>query len=315
MVPHSREFPTFNYNFDREASALKSTKQLRTIPSKSSKTLLAATWNLTNLGCQDRSPDDFRLIAEVIGWFDLIAIQEISEDLDHLRYLMGLLPASYSFVISDIGGNRERAGFIYDSDKIQRLELSAEVAIPPGDHRYIRLKGVSGSFTGFDRNPYVTAFEAGELEFMAASVHLFYGSTSCRDEDRRALEAYGLARWASQRMKSKGSYSQNILLLGDFNLPSLDSSSNVYRALKAKGLMLPEHSTSIGSNLHGDKHYDQISFHMGRMESYYTGKSGVFDFDHEPFFEEAWKIGREYFDDAVKYHIADHRPVWIEFEV
>ncbi len=79
--------------------------------------------------------------------------------------------------------------------------------------------------------------------------------------------------------------------------------------------MIPEHQTSIGSNLKGDKHYDQITFHVGNMNNYYSGKSGVFDFDHEPFFIDAWEKSPEYFDTAVKYHIADHRPVWGEFDV
>ncbi|MCW8903185.1 hypothetical protein [Sedimenticola sp.] len=254
-------------------------------------------------------------MAEIIGWFDLVAIQEIADSLVHLRLLLSHLPTSYRVILSDIGGNDERAGFLYDSDKLTRLELAAEVAVPPSDRRYIRLKGVSGAFEGFDRNPYAVAFRAGALEFTAVCAHLFFGSHAYYDQDRRALEAYALARWADQRHKAAGAYSQNILVLGDLNLPIRGNSSNIYRALKAKRLILPQHSTSMGSNLAGDKDYDQVAFHAGGMLEAYRGHSGVFDFDHDPFFTDAWTIGPDYFNNAVKYHIADHRPLWAEFEI
>ena len=264
MVPHKKERPVFNYSLATERQALLSTKALRGVPKKVANKLLAATWNLTNFGLQDRTDDDFALMAEVISWFDLVAVQEIADDLGHLRSLMKHLPDKYAVILSDIGGNDERAGFLYDSKKVTRLELAAEVAIPPSDQRYIRMKGVSGAFNGFDRNPYVVAFRAGALEFTAVSVHLFFGSKSYFNVDRRALETYALARWADQRHKAPGAYSQNIIVMGDFNLPKRDVSNNVYRALKSKGLILPEHSTSMGSNLKGDMHYDQVTLPCGR---------------------------------------------------
>lgn len=315
MVSHEQENPIFVYDLETERQALLATKAHRQIPDKSNDKLLATTWNLTNFGLQKRTDNDLALMAEIISWFDLVAIQEIADSLEHIRALMEHLPASYRVILSDIGGNDERAGFLYDSLKVERLELAAEVAVPPSDHRYIRMKGVSGSFTGFDRNPYVVAFRAGELSFSAVSVHLYFGSHTYYDEDRRALEAYALARWADQRQKAPGAYAQNVLVLGDFNLPKIDVSSNVFKVLKKKGLVLPQHSTSMGSNLAGDKHYDQVAFHAGGMQKVYSGNSGVFDFDRGPFFIDAWNFSPKYFNITMKYHIADHRPLWAEFNI
>lgn len=315
MVSHEQENPVFVYQLEIERQALLATKAHRGIPAKSGNKLLAATWNLTNFGLQKRTDDDLALMAEVISWFDLVAIQEIADSLEHLRALMNHLPASYHVILSDIGGNDERAGFLYDSTKVERLELAAEVAVPPSDHRFIRMKGVSGVFNGFDRNPYVVAFRAGALSFSAVSVHLYFGSHTYYDEDRRALEAYALARWADQRQKAPGAYSRSVLVLGDFNLPMMDNSSNVFKALKAKGLVLPKHSTSMGSNLGGDKYYDQVAFHSGGMQNVFSGNSGVLDFDRAPFFNAAWTKSPDYFNATVKYHIADHRPLWAEFNI
>jgi endonuclease/exonuclease/phosphatase family metal-dependent hydrolase len=315
MIPHEKENPSFSYTLETERQALLATKAHRGIPQKAVDKLLTATWNLTNFGVQIRTDDDCAVMAEVISWFDFVAIQEIADSLSQLRILLNHLPESYRVILSDIGGNDERTGFLYDNTKVERLELAAEVAIPPSDQRFIRMRGVSGAFNGFDRNPYAVAFRAGDIEFTAVSAHLYFGSHTYYDEDRRALEAYALARWANQRHKSPGAYSRNILVMGDLNLPKRDESSNVFKALKAKGLVLPQHSTSMGSSLGGDKHYDQVAFHAGGMQDIYSGNSGVLDFDRTPFFANAWNVSPEYFNTTVKYHIADHRPLWAEFDI
>jgi hypothetical protein len=52
------------------------------------------------------------------------------------------------------------------------------------------------------------------------------------------------------------------------------------------------------------------------MRNAYSGNSGVLDFDREPFFADAWNPDdNSYFNATVKYHIADHRPLWAEFDI
>ena len=70
----------------------------------------------------------------------------------------------------------------------------------------------------------------------------------------------------------------------------------------------------MGSNLAGDMYYDQVAFHAGGMQDRYE-RSGVFDFDRDPFFNDAWVTGEDYFNTTIKYHIADHRPLWVEFTI
>jgi hypothetical protein len=226
---------------------------------------------------------------------------------------MSYLP-SYSTIVSDPGGNDERLGFIYDTQKVSLLEMIGEVAVPPSDHRFIRMKTVSGLFTGFDRNPYIASFRVGNLDFVMVSVHLYYGSSAWFNTDRRTLETYAVARWGDLRRSSDTSYSKNIIILGDFNLEKKNSNDPVYKALKSRGLVLPVHTSKIGSNLNGDMEYDQISFFPGDMKTRYTGKKGVFDFDGG-IFANAWKNRPDDFQKIIKFHIADHRPLWIEFKI
>ena len=130
MVPHGQENPVFNYTLAVERQVLQDTKALRGVPQKAPGKLLTATWNLTNFGLQTRTDDDFALMAEVISWFDFVAIQEIADDLGHLRALLNHLPASYSVIISDVGGNYERTGFLYDSSPaiVWNLDIWKETA-------------------------------------------------------------------------------------------------------------------------------------------------------------------------------------------
>jgi len=316
MVPHKKPNPPHVYDLENELIALRNyrdSKQDRSIPAKSAQNLIVATWNLTNMGLQERTDNDYQLMAEIISWFDLIAIQEIAIDLSGFQRLMSFLPG-YSTVVSDPGGNKERLGFIYNKNKVNLLEMIGEVAVPPADHRYIRMKTVSGIFTGFDRNPYIASFRVGELDFVMVSVHLYFGGNSWYNKDRRTLETYAVARWGDLRRKSDSSYSKNIIILGDFNLEKKDTNDSVYKALKSKGLLLPVHTSKVGSNLGGDREYDQVAFFPGEMKSKFTKRSGVFDFDGG-IFADAWANRNEEFRDIIKFHIADHRPLWAEFNI
>jgi len=103
--------------------------------------------------------------------------------------------------------------------------------------------------------------------------------------------------------------------MGALNRPIRAPSSNVYRAQNSKRLILPQHWSSMGGSLKGDKHDDQVTFHAGDLQDAYSGMSGVFDFDRAPFFGDAWAAGQGYFNAAAKHRIADHRPLWAQFDI
>ncbi|MDA0339243.1 MAG: hypothetical protein O2910_05310 [Proteobacteria bacterium] len=177
------EKPDFDHVFDPAVErvalrAYRDTKPGRKIPKKKPKKLLIGSWNITNLGAQDRRPKDYKLLAEIVSWFDIVAVQEARDDLSGLRGIMKQLLAKFQVLFSDVAGNNERLAFIYDSEKVVRLEMAGEVAVPPASHRHIKLKGIEQKFTGFDRNPYVAAFRAANFTFVLANVHLYFGSGS-----------------------------------------------------------------------------------------------------------------------------------------
>lgn len=321
MPPFPKPKFTYNYRVASQIDALQEYKQARPgrdIPDKASGRLLLATWNIANLGLQDRRVKDYQIIAELVSWFDLVAIQEVNDNLDGLRDLRQQLPTSYRVLFSDKAGNNERLAFIYDGSRVTLLDKVGEIAIPPKDKTYIKLPGISQKFRGFDRNPYLAAFRAEGFTFVLVNVHLYFGSAkgtaSKRAMNRRSLETFAVGRWADLRRRSDNAFSRNIIPLGDFNLPKVEPGDPIFKALTKRGLHLPQHSTETGSNLKGDQHYDQIAFFPGPTQRAFV-QSGVFDFDGA-IFSTLWKNqGKRAFSQYVRYYISDHRPLWAEFRV
>lgn len=121
MPPFPAPAFSFAYDVDEEIAALRrwrDTQPGRAVPAKIPGRLLLATWNLANLGLQRRQDPDYQLIAEVLSWFDLIALQEVNDDLSGIRAVHAHLPASWRLLFSDAAGNHERLTFAYDTARL-----------------------------------------------------------------------------------------------------------------------------------------------------------------------------------------------------
>jgi endonuclease/exonuclease/phosphatase family metal-dependent hydrolase len=312
--PFDAEFPV---DARREIRALRAHARERGIPKRSPDKLLLATWNIANLGLQKRDDADYAVLAEIISWFDLVAVQEVNDNLDGLRALREHLPKRYSALFSDASGNRERGAFIFDNRAVTVLDKVGRLAIPPSQLRYIKLPGSDEPFMGFDRGPYMAAFRTrGTFEFLLLNVHLFFGGEQEDDLRRRALETYALAWWAQRRQDSRYAYVKDIIPLGDFNLPKMDPSDEIFRALTAKGLRLPPlHADSQvgGTSLGGVNHYDQIALFPSRTRE--LRQVAVFDFDNVVF-RDVWEERTpKQFLSYVRFHLSDHRPLWAELAI
>jgi hypothetical protein len=79
----------------------------------------------------ERTQEDFYYIAEIISRFDVVAVQEICDDLRPLKNVMRLLGSDYEYILTDItegrGGNDERLGFIYDKAKVWFQGVAGEL--------------------------------------------------------------------------------------------------------------------------------------------------------------------------------------------
>jgi endonuclease/exonuclease/phosphatase family metal-dependent hydrolase len=254
-----------------------------------------------------------------MSWFDVIAVQECKENFGHLFDLQKKLgPSKYQVLCSDAAGNNERMAFLYDKTKITPLEEIGEIAFPPSLYDNIKLPGNAAKFDGFDRTPYLASFKLGKSSIVLVNVHLFFGSESKADMNRRALETFAMAKWCDTRRKSKFSFTRELAAMGDFNMPMAQAGDPVFDALTRLGLEVPDHSTQIASSIMSDAHYDQVAFFPGTTQNCFTGRKGVFDYDAVVFadlFGDGGKSAMAKFKAWCRYHISDHRPMWVELSI
>ena len=301
-------------------------------------TLLLATWNIREFDSKaygDRIPESYYYIAEIIDRFDLVAIQEVREDLKALKRLRSVLGGFWKYLVTDVTegrqGNNERMAFLYDSRTVRFGGLAGEIALPPIAHKN---KGYEPVLQ-FARTPYICGFTSGWARFMLSTVHILYGESK-PDDPRRIKEIKNIAQFLKKRSLEATAWAKNLIILGDFNIFSPGDST--MKALLDAGFTVPAALQSLPSNLKKDKHYDQIAFRVqpGRLES--TGKSGVFDFCKTVFRDEDEKVyipsmGSAYLKTKKgqtrskkgkttyyrskwrTYQMSDHLPMWVELKI
>lgn len=314
--------PAFDYAIDlpAELTRLRRHRAARGIPRRSSNHLLVATWNIANLGDQERSLEAYGLLADTINAFDVVALQETKRNLSGLRQLLSRLSARWRFVSTDAAGNSERLVILYDGRKLRLREQVGEIGVPPADFRHVKLPGVELAFSGLDRSPQIASFWWGEVPLTFINVHLFFGSERSADVQRRQLEAQALARWARLENESPHAFDPHVVLLGDFNLPYVEPADPILQVLTRNGLVLAPYATEIGTTLPSEtargsaqrvRHYDQVAFFPG-LRRYLSGATGVFDYDSVVFPDLWQQRGRKDFNTFLRYHLSDHRPLWTQ---
>lgn len=249
-------------------------------------TLVLGTWNIRNFDdnrfCNGhRTIEDFYYIAEIISRFDIIAVQEICDDLDALNQLMRILGYQYDYIVSDItegrGGNRERLGFIFDRNKVKFKGVAGELVLK--DSQLI----VDGEKKRqMSRTPFMCMFQSSWFKFRFSTVHIYFGASTGVKYKRRVNEIKKVAKFLAERAKQDD---QNHILAGDFNI--LKPGSDGYNALEKAGFVI--HKNNKGSNKDQTKSYDQISFMVRENELRLADskrRQGVFQFFDSIYREE-----------------------------
>jgi endonuclease/exonuclease/phosphatase family metal-dependent hydrolase len=345
MLAYRKPWFSFDYRVKAEVDALREYRDQkfgRQIPTKSTDRLLVATWTIPNLGVHSRRSEDYLILAEMINWFDVVALQEVNDNLDGLLSIQNHLPNSYLALYSKTGGKKERLAFLYDSKKLRLLGEGAELTIPETDQPYIKLPGIKHEFRAFDRNPYLAVFASSLCQFLLVNVHLYSGGDRIRSLGERILETYAILRWADLT-KKKDDRASHIIALGQFNLPKVSPADKISKTLrriytpayskhidssistdevssadeisKTLGrIYLPEHSTRISSSISTNPVYDHIMFLVrGTPNDLLSQGPNIFDFDGV-LFRKLWETGsHRHWKSYIGYYISDHRILWAEF--
>jgi endonuclease/exonuclease/phosphatase family metal-dependent hydrolase len=291
------------------------------VPAKTvDRTLLLASWNIREFGRSGENPrtrESLFYLAEILSHFDLVAVQEVRDNLDALDELMGLLGNWWKYLVSDVTlgrqGNQERHAYIYDTRKLSFGGLAGELTPEP-----IKTAGTLSSAFAFARSPYLAGFRAGWFKFTICTQHLFFGEDRSEDP-QRTKEAETVVRLLQERMQSKDRWANNAIVLGDFNIFSLADSTFV--ALEKARFHVPAELRGRYTNAKLDKPFDQIAFLAPDVERQLSvAKAGVFSFFDQIYrdaegptylptaTEKAYRVWRTY-------QMSDHLPIWVELMV
>ena len=296
-------------------------------------TLLLATWNVREFGrnakCGPRTAESLLYIAEILSHFDLIAVQEVHQNLGDLKAVLRLLGDWWDYIVTDVtdgrSGNEERIAFVYDTRKVRFDRMAGEVAFPA--------KSAKPAIQAA-RSPFICSFRSGWRRLTVCSVHIYYG-TSDPNDPRRVAEIATLSQLLAERNERRAhapdGEPDNIVLLGDFNIFNRQGDATS-KALLRSGFVVPEEIRGLpGSNVKGNKYYDQIAFLNPDGKLRGTNRAGVFDFRKSVHREEDLQdYLREFrFPKSVDrtkaarlkhlaqwstFQLSDHLPLWVELQ-
>jgi endonuclease/exonuclease/phosphatase family metal-dependent hydrolase len=285
--------------------------------------LLLATWNIREFESGKYGPrqrEALYYIAEIIDHFDIVAVQEVRDDLTSLEKVMDILGGSWEYLLTDVTegrqGNLERMAFIYDTRKVRFGGLAGEIVIPPADK--------DAPANQFARTPFIVGFRTGWFKFTICTTHIYYGE-SVPDDPQRIAEIRNLAKQLAKNVENTRAWARNMILLGDFNI--FNENDETFKALTKPGFQIHPNLLGTGSNVDQSKHFDQIAFIAPDLKDKLEDcNAGVFNFYKHVYRMEDAKI---YATDVPKtkagkpgnykdwrtYQMSDHLPMWIELRV
>lgn len=311
------------------------------IPQKTAEqTLLLATWNIREFDSTafgERGAEAFYYIAEIIARFDLVALQEVRQDLKALHRLMDILGSDWGHMVSDVTegtqGNGERMAFIFDKRKVNPGGLVGQLVLPP-----LELKGPDGKkvyqpVSQVVRTPLIAGFKTGWTDFILTTVHIIYGE-GVANSPARVEEIRQVAQALRRRSEDPFEWSRNLILLGDFNI--FDTTDLTMKAISDAGFVVPPELQHLPSNVMQNKFYDQIAFRTRPDRFGTTGKAGVFNYyntvftleDEAVYIPEMGEAYRKASDGSARknpslyyrtfwrtHQMSDHLPMWVELKV
>jgi endonuclease/exonuclease/phosphatase family metal-dependent hydrolase len=167
----------------------------------------------------------------------------------------------------------------------------------------------------FWRAPYMASFRSGNFDFIVIATHIRWGESVAA----RQAELQLLADWIDVRFKNEFVEDNDLIVMGDFNIPKLGDP--LFKALTSRGLMIPSCLTELrvgdrvigGSNLGTDARYDQI-LHLPTLKDRFTNEGGALDFFISDARIKELFPSKDYTRLQFSYQLSDHFPVWAQIK-
>jgi len=297
------------------------------IPAKAlDRNLLIATWNIRAFGDltekwqsdeKDTPKRDLHAllcIPEIVSRFDVIAVQEVKNNLKALRHMLRALGPHWGLSLTDVTkgapGNGERMAFLFDTRRVQLSGLACELVVPQEQLDQIEPDALERQFA---RTPYAVSFRSATKTFILVTLHVLYGERA----EQRVPELKAIAQWLANWARDVNGWDHNLIVLGDFNIDRRGDA--LHDAFVSTGLDIPADLQEAPRTIFGDperphlnKFYDQIAWFTGRNNlpalSLRYSRGGFFDFT-----KAALLGSRELTRVELSWRVSDHYPLWTEF--
>ncbi len=305
-------------------------------PRRTDENLIIASWNIKEFGhTTQRIPESYFYIAEILSYFDLIAVQEIKSSLNDLYIIMRLLGDDWGYLVNDItegdSGNSERSCYIFNRKRVQLAGLAGEIVL------WDDLTQIS-SIKQLKRTPYITGFTAGWKTFAMINLHLHPGSKTA-DISLRKEEVSLLLKALAEKKRRDRLWSNNLVCVGDFNFyTGATKDDPTIQMIADAGFKEVSGLVGIDTNASQTDAYDRFflsenEYFSLRQNSTGLENGGVFNPFNSVFKTDEESIYADYMVDdytgskdmtdpvnQIKYfkhpwrknQISDHFPIWFE---
>ena len=294
------------------------------IPSKKlDRNLLIATWNIRAFGNLTRKWDSddsdspkrdlhsILCIAEIIKRFDVIAVQEVKDNIRALRDTLKVLGSNWSLILTDVNkgavGNGERMAYLFDTRRVQLSGLAGELVVPEEWGDEIKDNALANQFV---RSPYAVSFKSGTKTFILVTLHILYGN----NKYSRIPELKGIAKWLKDWAGNVNAYHQDFIALGDFNIN--ERGDLLDQTFLSEGLYVPpalQDDKVTRSIFNKTKYYDQIAWFNSEDGAPKLSMNFISG-GHYNFVNIALE-NRKLTNNSLSWLISDHYPLWAEFQL
>ena len=261
-----------------------------------SKSITIASFNSLHLGWNNQK--DTSAYCSVLAKYDVIGLVEVmnTEILDKVKdKLHSMTSVDWEYVASNkkIGRTtyKEYYAIIYRSDKTQFVTGSSRVWDDAGDK--------------FEREPFIATFKSGNFDYTIILIHTAFGD----NVSVRRAEAAELAS-VFNAVQDEDPKENDILLMGDFNLPASDPGWQNLKAITTMQYEIPDTTlTTLNSKGVLSSSYDNIWFQGQYTNWEFAGTASV-DYYYAVTFKDDPNPGKRAFK-----RVSDHVPVYAVFYV
>lgn len=242
-----------------------------------------ANFNALRLG---ENKKNYSVMAKIVSKFDIIGIEEIIDE-KGLKLLVSEINKNgnekYNYIISDnpVGTKnyKEYYGIVYKENKVSKIE---KLGFYNKKNEYIR-------------PPYGFYIKSKNFDFVLILAHSIFGNSES-ERIKEASNYFKVYKYFENLTKE-----EDIVLMGDFNLPSTNKGFNSLYELNVKAIINSDvHKTTL-SNTGLANSYDNIYFNLNYLREF-NKKYGVYNFAENKDYKQ------------IRKYISDHIIVFVEFD-